>query len=96
MRSGERFGRVLALINSSVPLDSLLADLGGEPEKVISLEMAGPDLRDVVEQTVRKLRDAGLDDETILEVIGSAEPFRSQWSAARNMLQDLGMRVEDE
>jgi len=90
------FNRVVELISSTVPLDALCADLGREPEKVVSAVLSDSELREVVETTVDQLRAGGFGDADVVAILGSADPFRSHWEATRTMLREAGIGEEGE
>jgi Histidine kinase-, DNA gyrase B-, and HSP90-like ATPase len=71
--------RVLELTGAALPLDALLTDLGGEPEKVTGAALSDAALEYAVATTVASLRNNGVGDDAIAEMLRVAEPFRSNW-----------------
>lgn len=81
--------RVLELASAALPLDALLADLSGEPEKVGGSEVSDPSLAHAVATTVAHLRRIGLSDEDIVDALSFAEPFRSNWKRTEGLLTTI-------
>jgi hypothetical protein len=73
------FGRIIELLGSSLPMDALFADLGGEPDKVTGNALSDKALDHVVGTTVGKLRESSVTDEEIMAMLKVTEPFRSNW-----------------
>lgn len=76
------FVRVVELFGSSLPMDALFADLGGEPDKVTGNALSDEALDHVVGTTVGKLLESGITDEEIIAMLKVTEPFRSNWGRA--------------
>lgn len=84
-----QFRRVIELIGTTLPMDALFADLGGEPEKVSGTTTSDETLSYAVRMTVEHLRNAGADEADIPAMLKVTEPFRSNWSRATEMLDSL-------
>ena len=74
--------RVLELASAALPLDALLSDLSGEPDKVGNCDVSDQSLTHAVSTTAAHFREMGLDDEDIRDALRFAEPFRSNWDRA--------------
>ncbi len=87
------FLRVVELAGSTLPMDALFADLGGEPEKVRGTAMSEEALHHAVVTTVKQLRDASVKPDEISEMLMHAEPFRSNWQQTEKLIGQI-MLVE--
>ena len=83
------FARVLDLLGSSLPMDALYADMGGEPDKITASTLSDEALRSIIETTARKLLDTGVKSEFILVMFKVTEPFRSNWERTEAILVQL-------
>lgn len=83
------FLRIVELAGSTLPMDALFADLGGSPEKVAGNTTSDETLQYTVDTTVRRLRESGVSDDDIAEMLRFAEPFRSNWQRTEALLGDL-------
>jgi Histidine kinase-, DNA gyrase B-, and HSP90-like ATPase len=75
----EDFGKIIEMSGSSLPVDALLQDISGHPEMVRGETMSPEALEHAVTATISELSKTGLSRERILNMLQSAEPFRSQW-----------------
>ena len=89
------FRRILKLIQVTLPLDALLADLGGAEEKLSSSVLQADELRDMVVATFMALRHLGTSVAEVEAIMGSAEPFRSNWSQTAELIGSLSEGSED-
>lgn len=83
---GRIFLRVIELAGSTLPMDALFADWGGAPEKVTENTPSDETLLHTVLTTAKCLRDAGVSQEIISDMLRLAEPFQSNWSRTEEML----------
>jgi hypothetical protein len=88
------FRRVLELAGSTIPMDSLFADLGGTPDRVTGNLTSDETLTHAVVTTVKQLRASGIVDEEIQEMLRYAEPFRSNWTRTEIILTKFYSLVE--
>lgn len=79
------FSQVLDLLGSSVPMDAIFADLGGQPDKVTGTPLADDALEHVVNTTVAKLMETGVKTDDIMIMLKLTEPFRSNWDRAEEL-----------
>lgn len=83
------FSRVMELTGSTLPMDALFADLGGSPERVTGNTISEETLRHTVLTTVKRLKDAGVPEEDLPDMLRLAEPFRSNWSRTEEFLDRI-------
>jgi len=88
------FLRVMELVGSTLPMDALLADLGGEPEKVKGNAVSDETLSHTVRTTVRRLRASGVKPEDLSMMLQLTEPFRSNWPATERLLTQIASGEE--
>jgi hypothetical protein len=79
------FERIMGLIGSSLPMDALFADLGGQPDKVTGGALSDEALDHVITTTVSKLLEGGVKSDDIILMLKVTEPFRSNWDSAEEM-----------
>lgn len=85
-RQGAAFARLMELIGATIPMESLFADLGSEPDKVTAGELSPEGLQQVVQSTVRALALSGVGRDEISDMLQVTEPFRSNWPASEAIL----------
>ncbi len=83
------FTRVIELLGSSLPMDALFADLGGEPDKVTGNALSDEALHHVVTTTIGKLLESGVKADDIIAMLKVTEPFRSNWERAEVLSNDF-------
>ena len=81
--------RVLELASAALPLDALLADLSGEPERVEGSDVSDATLAHAVATTVAHLRAIGLSSEDMRDALRTTEPFRSNWERVEGLVNTL-------
>ena len=79
------FERVVWLFGSSLPMDALFADLGGQPDRVTGSALSDEALGHVVSTTVGKLLESGIKSDEIVPMLKVTEPFRSNWDRAEEL-----------
>ena len=89
----EEFLRIVELAGSTLPMDALFADLGGNPEKVAGNTTSDETLQYTVDTTVRRLREFGVPDDDIAKMLRFAEPFRSNWQRTEALLESFRREV---
>jgi len=85
------FTRVVELAGSTLPMDALLADLGGSPDKVSGNTTSDETLLHTLTTIVTRLRESGLPHEDILDMLRLSEPFRSNWQRTEEYLEQTGL-----
>lgn len=73
------FQRLMKLVASSLPVEALFADVGASPQSVAPPGLDIRSLEALVRTTWRTLRDTGLPESEIEELLRSAEPFKASW-----------------
>lgn len=89
-QSGKReFLRLIGLIVSTLPIDALFADIGEKPENVAGQTLDGDNFAEIVMSTYQALRKGGLSPDKAMSMMQSAEPFRSDWPHAEEMIETI-------
>lgn len=89
-RSGEReFRRLIGLIVSTLPIDALFADIGEKPENVAGQTLDGDSFAEIARSTYRALRKGGVSPDNAMSMMQSAEPFRSDWPRAEEIIETI-------
>ena len=77
------------MTSAAIPVDSLFADISGQPEMIANAAVSEENLTHIVATTFRTLNDAGIRGEQILEMLRFAEPFRSNWEATQQQIGEI-------
>lgn len=85
----QQFSEILEIAASSLPMDALYADLGGEPDKVGGSRISDEALKNALEVTVGELAKTGTSMTEMREMLPFAEPFRSNWDRTEEMLNNM-------
>lgn len=80
------FFGIMEIAGSTLPMDALFADLGGEPDKVYGNETSDETLQHVVTTTYKQLLDSAIKSDEVIEMMRLAEPFRSNWQRTEEIL----------
>jgi len=83
------FVGILELASNTLPMEALLADLGGNPENVIPNEISEENLVYTIRTTVEQLLSKGVSKEQIFEMLNLAEPFKSNLDKTEQILERL-------
>ena len=78
---------VLALIESSFPTESLYYDLAKNEEAIEFPQACEEDFAQLVRTFFVSLKSHGEDDETIVNIMRSIEPFDSRWDETKTVLK---------
>ena len=84
------FERVLEIAGASLPVDSLYADFGNDPNSVNMSSTSDDALRHVAVTTYEHLiivREFKRDD--VIEMMRVTEPFRSNWERTKKILKEI-------
>lgn len=84
--NGRSFDAVLSLIESSFPTESLFYDFADNEEKVSLAELGDDEFASVTHDFFSSLKQSGQDEEIILSIMHSAEPFQSRWDDVLTVL----------
>ena len=77
---------MLALIESTFPTASLFYDFANDEDNVSFAPLGDDSFRDAVHTFFAALNQTGRDDETIISIMQSAEPFQSRWTETLKLL----------
>lgn len=83
------FRKILEMASATIPIDSLFADVSGNPESVTATKMTDSSFFEVIETTFNTLRHGGLSPIDIRDMLSAAEPFRSRWNETATKLEEL-------
>lgn len=83
------FYKILEVASAAMPIDSLFADVSGNPDKVFNAKMSDTALIEAIATTFRMLRSTGLHSSEIRDMLSVAEPFRSSWPETQIKLDEL-------
>ena len=85
--------RVLtALIDATLPIDAIFADASSSPENLSPVSLPDEQFIESVQSTWRTLREGGVSQAEATLMMSHADPFRSNWTAARKVLDELARR----
>ena len=80
--------RVIEVAGTSLPMDALFADLGGDPESVVDDATSEQALRYAALATFGHLRRTARSIEDVLTMMRVAEPFRSNWERTEEIIRE--------
>lgn len=83
------YDRLLRLVSSSLPIESLHHDVSANPEVVGVPAMPKAEIRTLADDVIQVLQGRGLPPKAIADWMRSAEPFRTQWSDIADLLDGL-------
>ena len=87
--STHKFRRLIDLIVSTLPIDSLFADICGRPEELVAPPLDKKSFSGNVESVYLTLRQQGVPRDQVEQMMSAAEPFRSRWNEARRVIANL-------
>ena len=85
----DEFRKLLGLVVSTLPVESLYADVSANAESVVPRELDSEDFAEIVEGTWRILRRNGLSKTETESRMCSADPFRTRWDEAAAVIVGL-------
>lgn len=85
-RQKREFLRLLDLVGSAMPIDTIFSDVSSTPESVSYQELDGESFCEIVKRTYRGLMDSDLSVQEIRLMMSSAEPFRSRWKEVEEII----------
>lgn len=83
----------LKSVERAFPVDAVFSDAASDPKAVTQTSLAADDLAAVVELTVRVMTAQGSELGTLLDDLGRAEPYRSNWAAAEPLIRAAHERL---
>ena len=82
--------KVLAdLIDSALPIESIYADAGSNPESLAAYPLATEQFAESVTATWRALTEGGASPADAELMMSSADPFRLNWDAAKEVIRNV-------
>ena len=88
--------RVIEVAGTSLPMDALFADLGGDAESVVGDATSEQALRYAALATFGHLRRTARSIDDVLTMMRVAEPFRSNWERTEEIIrEDFNEEVPD-
>jgi hypothetical protein len=94
-KAGDQVARAISLVEASLPLDALLADLSGTPEQVVAPMLEQETLRSIAMQTAELLRKRNVSDEQIRDVL-LGDPFRTDSATIELVLAALSIHLRED
>lgn len=82
----EDFVKILEMVGSTLPIDAIYADMGGSPERVFGEALSPEAMELAVIETFRNLAATGLSKNQIIEMLKSADLFRTNWEATQKII----------
>ena len=79
---------VMQLIESTLPLDMLFADMGASPNAFDKQEITDTALQHALTTTFTQLIETGISRDDILEMLKFADPFKSNWTRVEQLLAE--------
>lgn len=83
------FLAIIELTGAGLPVDSLFADIGAQPEAVTGSVMSADAHQRAVEATYHHLVRSGLSASDVIDMLRSTEPFRSSWDQTESIIKVL-------
>jgi hypothetical protein len=90
------FATLIGLLGSTVPVASLHADFAGQPEEVRTDEAEGPAIIQLARAMIPRLLDQGTKADRIPEILQQIDPFRSSWTRAKPIIEEILRSMNDE
>jgi len=83
------FRSVLELVESTLPLDTVFADIGNSPELIGNSATSEKTLNHTIKTTVDKLCQAGVSLDDVITMLEVTEPFKSNWSVSQDIITQM-------
>lgn len=83
------FRRLLDLIESTIPIDTLFSDISAHPESVATKALDSETLKSLVTEAFMILKSGDRSYDEVKNMMYSAEPFRSAWAIAEPMIDAI-------
>ena len=90
--TARKFRDLIDLIITTLPIDALFADISVTPENVMVPALDAESFAEIVKATYFTLRQSGNPSDEIELMMSSAEPFRSRWSEAKEVVESLARK----
>nr|WP_216821296.1 ATP-binding protein [Marinobacterium profundum] len=83
------FGKLLELVGSTIPIDTIFADISSNPEAIDNRGMDEESFLEVTRMTYLTLKSGEVEDEDIALIMSSAEPFKSMWKKTAKIIDSI-------
>ena len=84
-----RLRKLIDLVESTLPIDALFADISGHPGDVATSSLDSEDFTEIAMSLCLVLLRNGYPRDQIERMMSAAEPFRSRWSEVEHVIRDL-------
>ena len=89
------FRHLINLICSTLPLNTLYADLNDHQEAVETSELGGDSFIASIRATFLALSNQGISAETIETMMEASEPYKSRWPEAKTVIEAINHEMEN-
>ena len=79
--------KIIDVAGASLPMDAIFADLGGDDSVILGTEMDEETLRFAALATFTHLLNLTTSKDKVLDMMNSAEPFRSDWKRTVEIIE---------
>ena len=83
----------LKSVERAFPVDAVFSDAASDPKAVSQTSLPPDDLVAMIELTVKVMAAQGSDLDTLIQSLGRAEPYRSNWKAAEPLIRRAHERL---
>ena len=83
------FQRLVDLILATLPVATFFADSSANPQGISTGALDGESFRDLVESAYNALRSTGQSQEAVELMMSAAEPYRSRWQEAKQIIHSV-------
>ena len=87
--AADEFRKLTALVVSTLPVETLYADVSANTDSVMPQELDPEDFTEIVKHTWRVLRQGGLSASDTRSRMRTAEPFRGRWEDAVTVIESM-------
>lgn len=91
-----RFNRIFEIIETSLPVELIIADFGSDAGKAISGQISEDTFQQVLETVTASLISRGCDRDTILQLLLDTDPFKQEPVRTRTEILNLFKEVGNE
>jgi hypothetical protein len=85
----------LKSVERAFPVDAVFSDAASDPKAVSQTSLPPEDLVAMIELTVKVMAAQGNDLDTLIQDLGRAEPYRSNWKAAEPLIRRAYERLNN-
>ncbi len=83
------FKKIIELFGATLPMDALFSDLSSTPEKVAGQDVTDETLNHSIVTAVRALREKGVPDDDLYDILSLAAPFRTHLERTEAFLKKI-------